>query len=124
MTDDPAVDTLRPSELRVSRDRKLLKVRFAQEMLELPAELLRVLSPSAEVQGHSAEQRKTVSGKREVKILQIEPTGNYAIRILFDDMHDTGIFSWRYLHELGTQLDAKWRAYEAELAEKGLSRDG
>lgn len=123
MSEISTTDSLRPSELRVSRDRKLLKVRFGPDLLELPAELLRVMSPSAEVQGHSADQRKTVSGKREVKILQIEPTGNYAIRITFDDMHDTGIFTWSYLHELGADIDAKWRSYEAELAAKGLNRD-
>lgn len=79
--------------------------------------------PSAEVQGHSPEQRVTVPGKRNVQILKIEPVGNYAVRITFDDFHDTGIFTWNYLHTLGHEKDARWAAYLAELEEKGLSRD-
>lgn len=89
----------------------------------LEAELLRVLSPSAEVQGHSPEQRVTVPGKRNVAIARIEPVGNYAVRIIFDDGHDTGIFTWTYLHELGHEKDARWLAYFDELAEKGLTRE-
>jgi len=113
-----------PKELRVSKDRKLLTVTFADHQpFELPAELLRVLSPSAEVQGHSPEQRVTVPGKRNVAILKIEPVGNYAVRITFDDFHDTGIFTWNYLHVLGHEKEARWNAYLAELAEKGLSRE-
>ncbi|BCG88434.1 hypothetical protein MesoLj113c_45440 [Mesorhizobium sp. 113-3-9] len=113
-----------PKELRVSKDRKLLSVTFPnQQPFELPAELLRVASPSAEVQGHSPEQRVTVPGKRNVAILKIEPVGNYAVRITFDDFHDTGIFTWNYLHTLGHERDERWNAYLAELAEKGLSRD-
>jgi DUF971 family protein len=91
--------------------------------VELPAEMLRVLSPSAEVQGHSPEQRVTVPGKREVTITRIDPVGNYAVRITFDDFHDTGIFTWTYLNELGEHKEARWQAYLDELAEKGLSRD-
>ncbi|KAA3449856.1 hypothetical protein C7I87_14600 [Mesorhizobium sp. SARCC-RB16n] len=113
-----------PKELRVSKDRKLLSVTFPNHPpFELPAELLRVASPSAEVQGHSPDQRVTVPGKRNVAILKIEPVGNYAVRITFDDFHDTGIFTWNYLHTLGHEKDARWGAYLAELAEKGLSRD-
>ncbi|RUW46413.1 DUF971 domain-containing protein [Mesorhizobium sp. M8A.F.Ca.ET.021.01.1.1] len=113
-----------PKELRVSKDRKLLTVTFpGHQPFELPAELLRVASPSAEVQGHSPEQRVTVPGKRNVAILKIEPVGNYAVRITFDDCHDTGIFTWNYLHTLGHEKDARWSVYLAELAEKGLSRD-
>ena len=113
-----------PKELRVSKDRKLLSVTFPDHRpFELPAELLRVASPSAEVQGHSPEQRVTVPGKRNVAILKIEPVGNYAVRITFDDFHDTGIFTWNYLHTLGHERDERWNAYLAELAEKGLSRD-
>lgn len=112
-----------PKELRVSKDRKLLTVTFpAHAPFELPAEMLRVLSPSAEVQGHSAEQRVTVPGKRDVAILKIEPVGNYAVRITFDDTHDTGIFTWNYLHELGHEKAARWQSYLDELAEKGLTR--
>ena len=90
---------------------------------ELPAELLRVLSPSAEVQGHSPEQRVTVPGKRHVAILKIEPVGNYAVRITFDDFHDTGIFTWDYLHTLGHEQDERWQSYLDDLEGKGLSRD-
>jgi len=112
-----------PTELRVSKDRKLLTVSFpAHHAFELPAELLRVLSPSAEVQGHSPEQRVTVPGKRNVTIARIEPVGNYAVRIIFDDMHDTGIFTWDYLHVLGHEKDDRWQDYLDELAGKGLDR--
>lgn len=113
-----------PKELRVSKDRRTLTVTFPDHApFELPAELLRVLSPSAEVQGHSPEQRVTVPGKRNVAITKIEPVGNYAVRISFDDFHDTGIFTWTYLHTLGHEKDERWGAYLAELADKGLSRD-
>ena len=112
-----------PKELRVSKDRKLLTVTFPDHQpFELPAEMLRVLSPSAEVQGHSPEQRVTVPGKRDVAISKIEPVGNYAVRITFDDFHDTGIFTWAYLHTLGHEKDARWNEYLAELSQKGLSR--
>jgi DUF971 family protein len=113
-----------PKELRVSKDRKMLTVTFADHSpFELPAELLRVASPSAEVQGHSPEQRVTVAGKRKVEIMKIEPVGNYAVRITFDDMHNTGIFSWTYLHQLGHDKDEVWAAYMESLEAKGLSRD-
>ena len=113
-----------PKELRVSKDRRLLTVTFADHApVELPAELLRVLSPSAEVQGHSPEQRVTVPGKRDVAIARIEPVGNYAVRIVFDDRHDTGIFSWSYLHTLGQEKEERWQSYLDELAEKGMGRE-
>ncbi|HMM63596.1 MAG TPA: DUF971 domain-containing protein [Mesorhizobium sp.] len=112
-----------PRELRVSKDRKLLTVTFPGEApIELPAEMLRVLSPSAEVQGHSPEQRVTVPGKRDVAIRKIDPVGNYAVRITFDDFHDTGIFTWTYLATLGREKEARWQSYLEELREKGLSR--
>ena len=113
-----------PTELRVSKDRRLLTVSYGgRPPGELPAELLRVLSPSAEVQGHSPQQRVTVSGKRDVAILRIEPVGNYAVRIVFDDMHDTGIYSWDYLQALGEEKEARWQSYVDDLAGKNLSRD-
>ena len=112
-----------PKELRVSKDRRLLTVTFpGHAPFELPAEMLRVLSPSAEVQGHSPEQRVTVPKKRNVAISKIEPVGNYAVRIVFDDFHDTGIFTWDYLHRLGHDKDEVWAAYLASLEQKGLSR--
>ncbi len=100
-----------------------LSVSFAtRDEHELSAELLRVTSPSAEVQGHSKEQRVTVAGKKNVKIRELRPVGNYAVRIVFDDGHDTGLYTWSYLHMLALQKDKKWGEYLAELKEKGLSR--
>jgi DUF971 family protein len=112
-----------PTELRVAKNKAALSVTFETgETFTHPAELLRVLSPSAEVQGHSPEQRVTVPGKRNVKISQVLPIGNYAVRIVFDDGHDSGIFTWTYLHELGAQREQRWQGYLDELASKGLSR--
>ncbi|MEM9574861.1 MAG: DUF971 domain-containing protein [Pseudomonadota bacterium] len=112
-----------PKELRVSEDKRLLAVSFGDDKVyQLTAEMLRVLSPSAEVQGHSKAQRKLMFGKRNVEIMKMEPVGNYAVRIVFDDMHDTGIFSWVYLAELGAEKEAKWAEYLTELEEAGLSR--
>jgi DUF971 family protein len=113
-----------PTELRVSKDRRQLTVTFPGEApFAFSAEMLRVLSPSAEVQGHSPEQRVTVPGKKDVAILKIDPVGNYAVRITFDDRHDTGIFTWDYFHTLGHEKEARWQSYLDELAAKGLSRD-
>jgi len=113
-----------PTELRVSKDRHRLLVTFNDgESFDLSAELLRVLSPSAEVQGHGPGQKVTVPGKRNVGIMAMTPTGNYAVRIGFDDLHDTGIFTWKYLRELGENAPALFAAYEGELAGKGLDRD-
>jgi DUF971 family protein len=107
----------------LAKDRKTLIVAFeGGETFALPAEYLRVRSPSAEVQGHSPDERKTVPGKKNVMILQIEPVGNYAVRLSFDDMHSTGIFTWDYLRELGQNQPANWQAYLRELAEKGMTR--
>ncbi|MCU0830161.1 MAG: DUF971 domain-containing protein [Rhizobiaceae bacterium] len=112
-----------PTQLKVSRDRRTLDVVFDNgSAFSLEAELLRSHSPSAEVQGHSPEQKVTVWGKRDVAMANLVPVGNYAVRIVFDDGHDTGIFSWSYLAELGRDKDALWTAYEAELAAKGLRR--
>lgn len=113
-----------PTEIRISPDRKTLTIAFDDgARFALPAEMLRVLSPSAEVQGHGPGQKVTVPGKRNVMILSVSPQGNYAVRIGFDDMHDSGIYTWRYLRELGETGAQLFAAYEAELAEKGLSRD-
>ena len=98
------------------------RVRQRRDAVELAAEYLRVKSPSAEVQGHSPDERKTVPGKRNVMILEVIPIGNYAVRLVFDDMHSTGIFSWDYLLELGRNHDAYWQDYVDELAAKGMSR--
>jgi len=101
-----------PTELRLSIDRARLTVVFdTGEQFVLPAEYLRVESPSAEVQGHGAGQKQIVTGKERIKIDALEPVGNYAVRIKFDDGHDTGLFSWDYLHELGREQREKWAAY-------------
>ena len=113
-----------PTEIRVSKDRHRIVVTFNDgATFDLSAEMLRVLSPSAEVKGHGPGQEVTVPGKRNVGILSMTPTGNYAVRIGFDDMHDTGIFTWSYLRELGERGAALFADYEKALAEKGLSRD-
>jgi DUF971 family protein len=113
-----------PTEVRLRKDRAVLVITFDNgEIAELTAEYLRVRSPSAEVQGHSPSERKTVGSKRNVKILEVHPVGNYAVRLVFDDMHSTGIFSWDYLLELNRNRDANWRDYLDDLAAKGLSRD-
>jgi DUF971 family protein len=112
-----------PTELRLHKDRRTLTIAFdTGDSFDLSAEYLRVHSPSAEVQGHSPDERKTVGGKQNVAILEVNPIGNYAVRLVFDDMHSTGIFSWEYLHELGRDRDARWQNYLDELAGKGLTR--
>jgi DUF971 family protein len=112
-----------PTELRLRKDRKVLTVLFDDgESFDLSAEYLRVKSPSAEVQGHSPDERKTVAGKKNVAILEVHPIGNYAVRLLFDDLHSTGIYSWDYLLALGRNRPALWQEYLDELADKGLSR--
>jgi DUF971 family protein len=112
-----------PTELKVDKDRVLLTVSFDDgASFSLPAELLRVISPSAEVQGHSPSERVTVPGKKSVRILRIEPVGNYAARIVFNDGHDTGLYTWAYLRELGENKDRRFQDYLAELAAKRLSR--
>jgi DUF971 family protein len=113
-----------PTELRLRKDKAALTIAFDNgDVFEFPAEFLRVHSPSAEVQGHSPDQRVTVSGKRNVMILEVHPVGNYAVRLVFDDMHSTGIFSWDYFARLGRDQERMWRAYLDELGAKGLSRD-
>ncbi len=113
-----------PMELRLSKDRKSLSIAFDNgERFDLTAEYLRVKSPSAEVQGHAPDERKTVPGKRDVIILEVHPIGNYAVRLVFDDMHSTGIYSWDYFATLGRNRDSHWQDYLDELAVKGLSRD-
>ena len=101
-----------PTELRLHKDRKALTVAFdSGESFDLAAEYLRVRSPSAEVQGHSPSERRVVGGKEAVQILELHPVGNYAVRLTFDDMHSTGIFSWDYLFELGQNRERYWRDY-------------
>ena len=113
-----------PTELRLSDGGRLLTIAFEDGARHaLSAEYLRVESPSAEVQGHSPSQRQTQSGKRNVTIKEIQPTGNYAVRLLFSDGHSTGIYTFSWIHDLAVKKEIKWPAYETELAAKGLSRD-
>ena len=101
-----------PSELRLDPAKTILTVSFdTGERFSLPAEYLRVESPSAEVQGHSPEQKQVVTGKKDVKITAIDPVGNYAVRLSFDDGHNTGLYSWDWLHMLGREMATKWTDY-------------
>jgi DUF971 family protein len=116
--------TRRPLEIRVKKDKKSLEVDFDDgSNFRLPAELLRVESPSAEVQGHSPSQKQVVSGRRHVGIISVEPVGNYAISIKFDDLHDSGIYTWDGLYAFGKNQEAIWQGYLDDLNQKGLSRE-
>lgn len=113
-----------PTEIKVQKDRRALTIAFEDgASFNLPAEYLRVESPSAEVQGHSPADRQLVAGKREVRIDEAIPVGNYAVRLIFDDQHSTGIYTWELLHQLGREQDDRWKRYLQELAAKNLSRD-
>jgi DUF971 family protein len=113
-----------PTEIRLAKDRRTLHVAFEDgAAFAIPAELLRVESPSAEVQGHDPSQKKIVPGKAEVEILKVEPVGHYAVKLSFDDMHDTGIYAWDYLRRLGEEGAALMQAYCDALSAQGLSRE-
>ncbi len=113
-----------PTELRLRQAEKRIDIDFDDgARFSLPAEYLRVESPSAEVQGHTPSQRQIVHGRRHVGIIKLEPVGNYAVRIHFDDLHDTGLYSWQYLYELGAEQKLRWQAYLEMLEDHGLSRD-
>ena len=113
-----------PTEIRLLADKRVLAVGFDDgTRVEIPAELLRVESPSAEVQGHGPNERKLVAGKRNVRILRLDPVGNYAVRLAFDDGHSSGIFSWPLLRDMGLRQADIMRDYEARLIQKGLDRD-
>jgi DUF971 family protein len=119
------VSAVWPVEIRVLRAERVLEIDFDDgARFRYPAELLRVESPSAEVQGHNPAQKVTVPGKRRVGIARVEHVGNYAVRIVFDDGHDTGIYSWEWLYRLGRDQDRLWHDYLEALRTKGLSRDG
>ena len=116
--------THKPTEIRLKKEEKILEVDFDDgKSFALPAEYLRVESPSAEVRGHSPSQKQTIGGRRHVGILELEPVGNYAIKIKFDDLHDTGLYSWDFLYVLGENHDEIWQSYLEALEAKGLSRD-
>ena len=113
-----------PTELRLAPDKRTLTLTFESgAAYSLPAEYLRVESPSAEVRGHSPAERKIVFGKRNVTIRALEPVGRYAVRIVFDDGHATGLYTWRFLDELGRTYETTWATYLAELAKRGLPRE-
>ncbi len=112
-----------PTELNLHRQSRVLEITFDDgSHFNLPCELLRVFSPSAEVQGHGPGQRVLQIGKEDVNINRIEPVGHYAIRIYFDDDHDTGIFSWDYLHRIAIDQEALWQEYLAEFEKSGHKR--
>ena len=112
-----------PTEIKLTEQGKMLRVDFETgESFEFSSEYLRVVSPSAEVQGHAPDQKKTVAGKRDVAVLAVEPVGNYAVQIAFDDRHASGIYTWDYLYEIGAGRDRLWADYLDELKSKGLSR--
>lgn len=123
MTRRPAETRHKPREIRVRRDEKRLEVTFEDgQTFALPAEFLRVESPSAEVRGHGGP-KVTVAGRRHVGIMDVVPVGNYAIKIVFDDLHDSGIYDWDFLYSLGERQDELWQAYLDALAREGKSRD-
>src|SRR5271169_1068755 len=113
-----------PTELRLKQAEKRLEVDFDDgKRFSLPAEYLRVESPSAEVQGHGPGQKTIIGERAHVGIIDLEPVGNYAVRIKFDDLHDTGIYSWDYFYQLGVEYDQRWAQYLAALQARGLSRE-
>lgn len=105
-----------PSDIRLHAKSRVLEIVFNDERFMLPCEYLRVYSPSAEVQGHSADQEVLQTDKENVNIIGIEPVGNYAVRLVFSDEHDSGLFTWDYLYELGSQRSSKWQTYLDKLA--------
>jgi len=115
-------EATRPREITYHKRSKKLELVFADRTVEIPAELLRVYSPSAEVRGHSAEERKLQTGKKHVSISRIEPVGNYAIRIVFDDGHDTGLYGWDFLADLADNAERYWREYLMEIKAANASR--
>ncbi|MFT3664448.1 gamma-butyrobetaine hydroxylase-like domain-containing protein [Piscinibacter sp.] len=117
-------ETPQPTAITVHEQSRVLEVGFADgRTFRIPFELMRVYSPSAEVQGHGPGQEVLQTGKREVRISALEPVGNYAVQPRFSDGHDSGIYSWDYLYFLGAQQDELWRRYEARLRDAGVDRD-
>jgi len=111
-----------PTDITYRSQSRVLSVTFEGTTFDIPAELLRVFSPSAEVRGHGAGERKLQMGKKYVKVTRIDPIGNYAVRLVFDDGHDTGIYAWEYLLDLGQHQDNYWADYEAEMKAANASR--
>jgi DUF971 family protein len=116
--------TPQPTAITVHQQSRVLEIGFSDgQRFRIPFELLRVYSPSAEVQGHGPGQEVLQTGKRDVTLVELEPVGNYAVKPTFSDGHDSGIFSWDYLYHLGSRQDELWRQYEARLLEAGVDRD-
>ena len=114
----------RPTEIKLHQKSRLLEIAFDDgKRYTLPCEYLRVFSPSAEVRGHGPGQEVLQVGKRNVEIKEIEPVGSYAVKLVFSDGHDTGLYSWDYLHELGEKQESSWKSYLARMEEAGASRD-
>ena len=119
-----ASESPRPTEIKLRKADKTLTVSFeSAEAFTLTAEYLRVESPSAEVQGHGPDQKKTLPGRAHVGIMKVEPVGHYAVKLVFDDMHDTGLYTWEYFYELGPRMEQAWTDYLAALDAKGLNRE-
>jgi DUF971 family protein len=117
-------NTPRPTEIKLHQKSRILEIAFDDgRRFSLPCEYLRVFSPSAEVRGHGPGQEVLQVGKRDVEIKEIEPVGNYAVKLGFSDGHDTGLYSWEYLHELGEKQESSWKSYLARLEQAGASRD-
>lgn len=115
--------SIRPTEIKLHQASRVLEVAFEDGThFELPCEYLRVFSPSAEVRGHGPNTATLVTGKEKVNISAIEPVGNYAVKLVFDDGHSTGLYSWNVLHELGTEQESNWQDYLRRLAEAGYQR--
>jgi len=114
---------IKPTEINFHKVSRMLELTFSDGAhFQLPAEYLRVYSPSAEVQGHGPGQEVLQIGKEDVNISRLEPVGHYAISLVFDDNHDTGIYSWEYLYQLGAHYDKKWESYLERLKAAGYSR--
>ena len=117
-------DTRWPTQVHLKSDGKNLEITFDDGLeLSFTSEFLRVMSPSAEVQGHTPDQRKVIAGKKETAIIGIDPVGNYAVKLTFDDLHDTGIFTWAFFQEMNEKKEFLWSRYLSELKERGLSRE-
>jgi len=111
-----------PTDIRLHSKSRLLEIVFNDETFKLPCEYLRVYSPSAEVKGHGPGQEVLQTNKEEVNIVAIEPVGNYAVRLIYSDAHNSGLYSWDYLHELGSQRQNKWQDYLNRLSQAGVER--
>lgn len=113
-----------PTEIKLHQKSRMLEIAFADDKrFELPCEFLRVYSPSAEVRGHGPGQEVLQVGKQDVEITQIEPVGSYAVKLVFSDGHDSGLYSWDYFYDLGVNQEALWKRYLERMAEAGASRE-